>query len=102
MNATYNEVKTTIKILGIGGAGCNAINKLIPSKMPNWELFALNTDQKSLARSKAPQKIHLGFVPTGSGGNPTTAKLAAEYSAKELKEILKDSSEVFLLAGLGG
>jgi cell division protein FtsZ len=91
-----------IKILGIGGAGCNAINKLFPIQKSNWELYALNTDQKSLDRNKATNKIHLGIGMKGAGGNQEDGKWAAIQSIDKLDKVLKDSKIVILAAGLGG
>jgi cell division protein FtsZ len=91
-----------IKIVGVGGAGCNAIRKLSIDKIQDCELLVVNTDQKALTRSIVSRKIHLGNDLTGSYGNPTTARLATERSLEELTDALKGAETIIIVTGLGG
>ena len=97
--------KPVIKILGLGGGGSNAINRLIELGMPDIEYIAANTDIQALRQSLAPKKIQLGPRLTrglGAGGNPKIGEAAAEESARELNEALSGADMVFVTAGMGG
>ncbi len=99
------ERLTTLKVLGVGGAGGNAINRMIESGLKGVEFIALNTDAQDLRRSKAGTKVQLGMNLTkglGAGSNPEIGKRAAEESLDEIKEIVKDSDMIFVTAGMGG
>ncbi|RMF43045.1 MAG: cell division protein FtsZ [Anaerolineae bacterium] len=94
-----------LKVLGLGGGGCNAINRMIELGLSGVEFIAANTDHQSLATSLAPVKIQLGPKVTrglGAGGNPEVGNAAARESARELAEALRGADMVFLTAGMGG
>jgi cell division protein FtsZ len=93
-----------IKVVGVGGAGNNAVNRMI-GIVQGVEFIAVNTDRQDLAESKADRKIAIGDKTTkglGSGGNPTIGQASAEESKAEIREALKDSDLVFITAGMGG
>jgi cell division protein FtsZ len=94
-----------IKVLGLGGAGGNALDRLMLDGMEGATLIALNTDVQSLNGSVAPHKIHLGKAVTrglGAGGDPEIGYEAAEEAAPEIKAAIEGADMVFLCAGLGG
>lgn len=94
-----------IKVVGVGGGGCNAVNRMIEYGMQGVEFIAVNTDGQALLLSQAPTRVRVGDKITrglGAGGNPETGQKAAEESAEELYEVLKGSDMVFVTAGLGG
>ncbi|MFA5511344.1 MAG: cell division protein FtsZ, partial [Candidatus Kapaibacterium sp.] len=94
-----------LRVIGVGGGGGNAINNMILDGLDGMEFIAANTDKQALDQSHAKIKIQLGKELTrglGAGGNPEVGKGAAEESANEIKEILKDSDMVFVTAGMGG
>jgi cell division protein FtsZ len=95
----------TIKVLGLGGGGQNAINRMIELGLEGIEFIAANTDAQVLQSCLAPTKIQLGPKLTrglGAGGNPEIGEAAAEESYKELNEALAGADMVFLTAGMGG
>lgn len=97
--------KPVIKILGLGGGGSNAVNRLIELGLQDVEFIAANTDIQALRQSLAPKKIQLGPRLTrglGAGGNPKTGEAAAEESYRELADALTGADMVFLTAGMGG
>jgi cell division protein FtsZ len=94
-----------IKVVGVGGGGCNAVNRMIEEGMPGIEFIAVNTDGQALLLSKAQTKVRIGDKLTrgmGSGGDPETGRKAAEESAQELYEVLTGADMVFVTAGIGG
>ncbi|MCK9582932.1 MAG: cell division protein FtsZ [Endomicrobiales bacterium] len=94
-----------IKVVGIGGGGTNAINRMIDSGIRGVELIAMNTDTQSLLKSNAPIKLQIGEKLTkglGVGGNPALGKQAAEESRERIKEMLADADMVFVTTGMGG
>jgi cell division protein FtsZ len=94
-----------IKVVGVGGGGCNAVNRMIDEGLQGIEFICVNTDAQALQLSKAPVNVRIGDKTTrglGSGGNPDVGRKAAEESAEELYEVLKGSDMVFVTAGLGG
>lgn len=94
-----------LKVIGVGGGGCNAVNKMLEAGIEGVECIAANTDYKSLRRSKALKRIQLGKALTkglGSGGNPTTGKEAALESADEIQKCLEGADMVVVTAGMGG
>jgi len=99
------EKKTTIKVIGIGGAGGNAIDRMMQCKMKGIDLIAVNTDVQDLKKIRATQKIRIGQESThglGAGMNPELGKRAAMESKEELTEALSRADMIFLTAGLGG
>ncbi|MBE7020390.1 MAG: cell division protein FtsZ [Ruminococcaceae bacterium] len=94
-----------IKVIGVGGAGNNAVNNMILKELSNVEFFALNTDKQALNNSLATNKIQIGEKVTrglGAGANPEVGKRAAEESSDEIAELLKGADMVFITAGMGG
>ena len=94
-----------IKVVGVGGGGCNAVNRMASSDFANVEFVSINTDAQSLYHAKSATKVHIGMEATrglGAGANPDTGKVAAEESLEELKSALKGADMVFITCGLGG
>ena len=94
-----------IRVIGVGGGGCNAVNRMIRAEMMGVEFIALNTDAQALLQSDAPHKIRVGDKITrglGAGGDPSIGQKAAEEDAEKITEALRDSDMVFITAGLGG
>ena len=107
MDFTYVETDSTakIKVIGVGGGGCNAVNNMIDSNLQGVQFIVANTDSQALAYAKAGTKIQLGEALTeglGAGADPNVGRDAALESADILKEALADSHMVFIAAGLGG
>ena len=99
------EGNARIKVVGVGGGGSNAVNRMIRSKLRGVEFIAINTDLQALAKSEAEIKVNIGKKLTrglGAGGNPTIGREAAEESQQELTELLRGADMVFLTAGMGG
>ena len=102
-----NEVQTfaKIKVVGIGGAGGSAVNRMKDVGLNNIEFIAMNTDAQALYNSKADTKIHLGKETTnglGAGADPIVGETAANESREEIKEVLKGADMVFITIGAGG
>ncbi|MCF7918145.1 cell division protein FtsZ [Candidatus Gracilibacteria bacterium] len=94
-----------IKVVGVGGGGGNAINRMVSSDFANVEFLSVNTDAQALYHNKAETKVHIGRDATkglGAGSNPDVGKVAAEESLEEIKSALKGSDMVFITCGLGG
>jgi cell division protein FtsZ len=94
-----------IKVVGVGGGGCNAVNRMIEEGLQGVEFVAVNTDAQALMLSKASVRVRIGEKLTrglGSGGDPETGRKATEESAEELYSVLKGSDMVFITAGMGG
>ncbi len=100
-----HEDDLAIKIIGVGGAGSNALDRMVLDGLERVDLIAANTDVQSLASSVATQKVQLGRVATrglGAGGDPELGFNAANESADEIREALQGARMVFVCAGLGG
>lgn len=100
-----NESFARIKVVGVGGGGCNAVNRMIDEGLEGIEFVAVNTDAQALLLSKAATRVRIGDKLTrglGSGGDPEIGRKAAEESAEDLYEVLKGSDMVFVTAGIGG
>lgn len=100
----YNQV-ARIKVFGVGGAGCNAVNRMVNDGVKGVEFFVCNTDVQSLNLSKCANKIVLGKNTTkglGSGGNPEVGQKAAIESEDEIREALNGADMVFITCGMGG
>ncbi|HEY5714172.1 MAG TPA: cell division protein FtsZ [Candidatus Gracilibacteria bacterium] len=94
-----------IKVVGVGGGGCNAINRMVSSDFANVDFIAVNTDAQALYHSQASTKIHIGKESTrglGAGADPSVGKNAAQESLDEIKSALKGADMVFVTCGLGG
>ncbi len=96
---------TKIKVIGVGGAGGNAISRMAACKIQGIELVAINCDAQDLQKVRAHQKLRIGRVLTkglGAGMNPEIGKLAAEESKEEINQLLQGADMVFITCGLGG
>ena len=94
-----------IRVIGVGGGGSNAVNRMIQANMMGIEFIAMNTDAQALLLTEAPHRIRIGDKLTrglGAGGNPGVGTKAAEENAEEIYEALKGSDMVFITAGMGG
>jgi cell division protein FtsZ len=101
----HAESFARIKVVGVGGAGCNAVNRMIDTGVQGVEFVAVNTDAQALLLSNATTRVRIGDKLTrglGSGGEPEQGRKAAEESAEELLEVLKGADMVFITAGIGG
>ena len=99
------EPVARIVVIGIGGAGTNAVNRMMDEHIDNVEFYVLNTDKQALATSKAPHRVVIGEEITkglGAGGDPAKGKAAAEASKEKIREIVKGANMVFIAAGMGG
>jgi cell division protein FtsZ len=110
MNTTVNppnqvESFANIKVVGVGGGGCNAVDRMIDEGLQGVDFIAINTDAQALMLSRAPMRVRIGDKLTkglGSGGNPETGKRAAEETAEEIYEVLRGADMVFITSGMGG
>ena len=94
-----------IKVLGVGGGGGNALNRMIKSNIKGIEFIAVNTDAQALYHNEAPVKINIGKATTrglGAGSHPDVGRQAAEESSEEIKQALDGAEMVFITCGLGG
>lgn len=94
-----------IRVIGVGGGGSNAVNRMIRAEMMGVEFIAVNTDAQALLQSDAPHKIRIGDKVTrglGAGGDPTVGQRAAEEDSEKILAALQDSDMVFITAGMGG
>ncbi|MDO9545746.1 MAG: cell division protein FtsZ [Pelolinea sp.] len=99
------ETFARIKVVGVGGGGCNAVNRMIAEGIQGIEFVAVNTDAQALTSSLAPTRVRIGEKVTrglGAGGIPEIGQKAAEESADDLYNVLKGSDMVFITAGMGG
>ncbi len=95
----------TIKVVGVGGAGNNGVNRMVENGLKSVEFISVNTDRQQLNVSKANKKIQIGEKLTrglGAGANPEVGKCSAEESKSEIAEVLKGADMVFVTAGMGG
>jgi cell division protein FtsZ len=102
---TTLEGAARIVVLGVGGGGSNAVNRMIQSGVRGVEFIAVNTDTQALSRCDAPTRLHIGEKLTrglGAGGNPNTGEKAAEESAEQIADLVRDADMVFIAAGMGG
>ncbi|MBI5707773.1 MAG: cell division protein FtsZ [Armatimonadetes bacterium] len=100
-----NPGNAVIKVIGVGGGGMNAVNRMIEAGIQGVEFIAMNTDVQVLDLSRATKKVQLGGDLTrglGSGGNPEIGKSAAEESKNEIRKVLEGADMVFITAGMGG
>ncbi|HCB49258.1 MAG TPA: cell division protein FtsZ, partial [Chloroflexi bacterium] len=94
-----------IKVVGVGGGGSNAVDRMIAEGLRGVDFLAVNTDAQALLMSAAPQRIRIGDKLTrglGAGGNPEIGMKAAEESTQELEEVLLGADMVFVTCGMGG
>ena len=108
MEFSFDEALTqgaVIKVIGIGGAGGNAINRMVEESVSGVEFIAANTDVQALRASKADTVIQLGPKLTrglGAGSKPEVGQKAAEESAETIQQALEGADMVFITAGMGG
>jgi cell division protein FtsZ len=91
-----------IRVIGVGGGGSNAINRMMEDNLSGCEFVAINTDAQALMMSNADRKVLIGDKGLGAGSNPEVGKMAAEKSVEAIKETVKDADMVFLTLGEGG
>ncbi len=94
-----------IRVVGVGGGGCNAVNRMIDEGLQGVEFIAINTDNQVLVKCNAPVKLQIGEKITkglGAGGNPEIGQQAAEENLEDIKKFLVGSDMVFVTAGMGG
>ena len=101
-NSLEMDQLAKIKVIGVGGAGCNAVNRMIESGVKGVEFIVANTDMQVINNSKAETKIKLGNDGLGAGGEPEVGREAAAQSKKEIEEVLTGADMVFVTAGMGG
>ena len=100
-NTSYAQ----IKVIGVGGAGCNAINRMVQYGLRGVEFIAINTDKQALFLAKAPTKIQIGEKLTkglGAGADPEVGRKAADESREQIMEALRGTDMAFITAGMGG
>ncbi len=107
MNDDLDNFEPVVKIIviGVGGAGNNAVNRMIDEQISNVDFYVANTDKQALSLSKAPNRLILGENLTnglGAGGEPNVGKEAAESSEADIRSIVKGANLVFIAAGMGG
>ncbi len=99
------ETFAKIKVVGVGGGGSSAVNRMVEEKIKGVEFIAINTDAQALHHNKAATKLQVGQTVTrglGAGMNPDLGRKSAEESQDEIKDVLKDADMVFITCGLGG
>lgn len=104
-NPDFSIKQPVLKVIGLGGGGCNAVTRMVELGFHGVDFIAANTDKQALEANPAPVKIQLGHKVTrglGAGGDPAIGKAAAEESAKEIADALAGADMVFLTAGMGG
>ena len=105
MSEAYAEKVVNIKVIGVGGAGNNVVNRMIEGGVEGVDFVVVNTDRQDLNKSKCPTKIQIGEKTAGgmgAGSKPDIGKKSAEESRTEISKILEGSDMVFVTAGMGG
>ena len=105
MSADFTELRPRILVFGVGGAGGNAVNNMVTSRLEGVEFLVANTDAQALVHSKAQYRLQIGARLTqglGAGSRPDIGQGAAEESADDLRKIMSNSHMVFITAGMGG
>ena len=98
-----DKMQGIIKVVGVGGGGCNAVRNMFEAKVEGVTYAVCNTDSQSLSRSPVPMKIMLGASGLGAGGNPEMGKSEAETNVSDIEKLLSDGTKmVFVTAGMGG
>ena len=103
--ASFSGSPVNIKVVGLGGCGCNAITRMVSDGIRGVEFVAMNTDRQALALTEAPVRIQLGMITThgtGAGGNPEIGHEAAEESRDEINAAISGADMVFITCGMGG
>ncbi|MBR5489373.1 MAG: cell division protein FtsZ, partial [Firmicutes bacterium] len=102
---TNLDKSAVIKVIGVGGGGCNAVNRMVEAGLKGVEFIAVNTDRQALNRCLSETKIQIGEKLTrglGAGANPEIGQKAAEETLDEITSLLEGADMVFLTAGMGG
>jgi cell division protein FtsZ len=102
---THRPERRSIRVIGVGGGGSNAVDRMIAARIPGVSFVAINTDAQALRRSNAPTKIRIGDTETrglGSGGNPDVGRRSAEENEAKITRAVAGADLVFITAGLGG
>ncbi len=105
MSESYPERVVAIKVIGVGGAGNNVVNRMIEAGVQGVDFIAVNTDKQDLNKSKAPEKVQIGEKLTGgmgAGSKPDVGRKSAEESRASIAKILENTDMVFITAGMGG
>ena len=105
MGFETNDYGVNIKVIGVGGGGSNAVNRMIASDVKGVDFIAINTDKQALRRCVAPTQLAIGEKLTngfGAGSNPEIGKRAADEAYNEIKKLMADADMVFVTAGMGG
>jgi cell division protein FtsZ len=105
MSSQFGNYLAVIKVVGVGGAGTNAVSRMVEAGITGVEFIAVNTDAQSLQMGEADVKIHIGSLATrglGAGADPAVGQAAAQETRDELKEALKGADMIFVTAGEGG
>src|SRR3990167_2158937 len=99
------EAFARIKVIGVGGAGTNAVNHMVKSKIKGVEFIAINTDAQALHHSHVTKKVHIGKNLTrglGTGMNPDLGRKAAEETMEDIQGVIKGADMIFIASGMGG
>ena len=102
---TGADKPAVIKVIGVGGGGCNAVNRMMDAGLKGVQFIAVNTDKQALNRCKAETKVQIGEKLTrglGAGGNPEVGQRSAEETLEEIQELLEGADMAFITAGMGG
>ena len=102
---TEKENAAIIKVIGVGGGGCNAVNRMIEAGLRGVQFIAVNTDTQALSKCNADTKVQIGEKLTrglGAGGNPDVGQRSAEETIEELTAVIEGADMVFITAGMGG
>ena len=105
MSESYPERVVAIKVIGVGGAGNNVVNRMIEAGVQGVDFITVNTDKQDLNKSKAPEKVQIGEKLTGgmgAGSKPEIGKKSAEESRAAIAKIMENTDMVFITAGMGG
>lgn len=100
-----DDLYANIRVIGVGGGGCNAVDRMINDGVQGIEFIAVNTDHQSLAKSLASERIQIGTKVTrglGAGAHPETGQKAAEENIEEISKVLEGTDMLFITAGMGG
>src|SRR5262245_25310294 len=103
--AQNTDNPANIKVVGVGGGGQNAVNRMIQERIQGVSFIAFNTDVQALNRSEAPIRLHIGEKVTrglGAGGDPEKGAKAAEENREEIREAIAGADMIFVTAGMGG
>ena len=101
----FENLRARIKVIGVGGAGGNAVKRMIEAGLTGIEFYAVNTDQQALLTCLGATQIQIGYNTTeglGSGANPEIGRKAAEEDREQLQAIVENANMVFITAGMGG